>query len=188
MNQIKQVMLAHDEAGPYAIFWPSKGQHEYRNLSASSIRRLGRIVDKMVLNRDFEMFPVGTGEVGWFARRPIKWLKLFASDNDMAAWLYGDEAPPPHCKGDSRHVPCNCGSPNCKLWHWENVCQCELCRDARRKEYYEDEYRKLHPASIGMGPQFCKVCGGDLVYWADGRWIHLDRSIDHMVEIEGYRL
>lgn len=28
----------------------------------------------------------------------------------------------------------------------------------------------------------CATCGKDLIYWADGRWIHEDRTVDHMAK------
>jgi len=26
----------------------------------------------------------------------------------------------------------------------------------------------------------CAICGGALIYWCDGRWIHENRTADHM--------
>lgn len=69
-NKIKQIMLACDEAGPYAVVWPLYGkQRDYHNLSKATILRISRIVGKLVIDGEFWILPVGAGEIGWFAKR-----------------------------------------------------------------------------------------------------------------------
>lgn len=69
-DMIKQITLAHDETGAYAIIWSSHGKQErHQNLSQATILRISRAVDRLVMDNKFWILPVLTGELGWLAKR-----------------------------------------------------------------------------------------------------------------------